>query len=40
VSVPSLRRFREMLVTFAQTMPARVSSAPPRLEAVEGGQAA
>jgi succinyl-diaminopimelate desuccinylase len=38
VSVPSLRAYREMLVAFARSMPARRSE--PRLEAVEGGQAA
>jgi hypothetical protein len=34
--VPSLRRYREMLVAFARSL----AAAPPRLQAVEGGQAA
>lgn len=43
VSVPSLRAYREMLVSFARGLPGRVGSSPAaglRLEALEGGQAA
>jgi succinyl-diaminopimelate desuccinylase len=36
VSVPSLRRYREMLVAFARSL----AAAPPRLQPVEGSQAA
>jgi succinyl-diaminopimelate desuccinylase len=39
VSVPSLRAYREMLVDFARRLPARMAAGP-RLEALEGGQAA
>ena len=40
VSVPSLRRYREMLVQFARGLPSAVADGPRRLEAVEGSQAA
>jgi succinyl-diaminopimelate desuccinylase len=43
VSIPSLRGYREMLVSFARALPA-LKTRPPererRLEALEGGQAA
>ena len=40
VSIPSLRSYREMLVSFARALPALQSAREPRLEALEGGQAA
>jgi succinyl-diaminopimelate desuccinylase len=43
VSIPSLRGYREMLVSFARALPALKTSPPARerrLEALEGGQAA
>jgi succinyl-diaminopimelate desuccinylase len=40
VSIPSLRAYREMLVRFARAVPGLVGGESPRLEALEGGQAA
>jgi succinyl-diaminopimelate desuccinylase len=40
VSIPSLRSYREMLVGFARSLPALQRAGEPRLEALEGGQAA
>jgi hypothetical protein len=39
VSIASLARYRESLVAFARSMPARVAAAGAPLRAVEGGRA-